>query len=692
MLTRATGRLLALIVPALVILVVLAVPAGARAEGVQEKNEVAAVEEKEEGNKATPADEADLEETKAAQIAADAFAAEERSTFGGFRAYGDLQIAYRSVDLDGSDGRFRKDYGLDDGVRVLNSRVTFVPAGADPASWFDRIELFADGLGGDKYETWGIRANKTRSYRFSFRTREVDYFWNVTGDPHSWDLTRRNSDADLTVNLTEKLELTGTYRGFRQADARQTTRLISGDVFPFDEPLDQSGSTWGGGLRWRSGTTLLFASQDFHSFTDNGGFGTRGLNTGVGASEAFLSFLEQREIREMKAPTTRGGFQTQIAGHVWLSGDILYSKQELDFTFRSSAESNDFRDRPVQLEADALGEVNREILHGNVRAVWRPGDRLSLSGEYRRRSWDQSGTRDGTSAETFTTDDITRTQSDITDSAYEVTIDQFVFGAEWAVIDSGALFGEIGTGTRKQTFGTDGFTDIDSQTDATSYKVGGRFRSGRVFDAEASYERGDIDNPFTRLAPGTADSINVKLRARPGTGWQISGTYRLWDTENDSGDPKLDSTDPVQLRTENWGLNVAYGGTGERGRWAYAGYTRLKYDSNVPIRFVGVDFGDYQEGIAEYASTDDIYSVGGEYRLSVSSPLTLYGRLSYVNSDGTVPLTYYDTEIGIRYLLEMGVFLDAQGRFVKYADDTELPSTVDDYTGTILTLGLGYRF
>jgi hypothetical protein len=40
----------------------------------------------------------------------------------------------------------------------------------------------------------------------------------------------------------------------------------------------------------------------------------------------------------------------------------------------------------------------------------------------------------------------------------------------------------------------------------------------------------------------------------------------------------------------------------------------------------------------------------------------------------------------------MGVFLDVQARFVEYLDDTDLPSNVDDYTGTILTFALGYRF
>jgi len=658
MLTTATGRPVALIVPALVIFAVLAVPADVLAEGVEQEKSVATAEEEYEGKNSTGKKAGEAVEERAVQLSADPLVAEDRSTFGGFRIWGDLQVAYRSVDLNGSEARFTKDYGLESGVRILDSKITLVPAGTDPASWFDRIELFADGLGGDKYESWGVRANKTNRYRFNFRTREVDYFWQVTGDPHSWDLTRRNSDADLTVNLTDKLELTGTYRGFHQDDGNRTPGEVQGGESR--EPLDQTGSTWGGGLRWRSGTTLLFISQDFHKFTDNGSSTIRGLRTGVGDSESSLTYLEQREVREIKAPTTRGGFQTRLSdGRIWLSGDILSSNQELTFQPPDAGSSS------------VSGEVDRKILHGNLRALWKQGDRFSLSGEYRRRSWDQLGELD---------------------SGYKVTVDQFVFGAEWAVVDSAALFGEVGTGTRKQSFDTTDPVDIDSKTDAMSYKIGGRFRSGRAFDAEASYARGDIDNPFTRVAPGTANTVNVKLRARPGTDWQISGTYRLWDTENDTGDPRLESNEPVQLRTENWGLNVSYGGAGERGRWAYAGYTRLKYDSNVPIRFVAGSFGNFQEATAEYVSTDDIWSVGAEYRVSASTPLALYGHLNYVSSAGTVPLTYYDTWIGARYILEMGMFLDVQARFVEYLDDTELPSNVDDYTGTILTLALGYRF
>ena len=54
-------------------------------------------------------------------------------------------------------------------------------------------------------------------------------------------------------------------------------------------------------------------------------------------------------------------------------------------------------------------------------------------------------------------------------------------------------------------------------------------------------------------------------------------------------------------------------------------------------------------------------------------------------------MKYYDARLGLRYVLSMGLILDAQGRWMEYEDTSSLFSD-NSYDATMFTFGLGYRF
>jgi len=78
--------------------------------------------------------------------------------------------------------------------------------------------------------------------------------------------------------------------------------------------------------------------------------------------------------------------------------------------------------------------------------------------------------------------------------------------------------------------------------------------------------------------------------------------------------------------------------------------------------------------------------------VSEEIPLGVFGSVSWLDSSGTVPLDWYDVRFGGRYTLPQGVFFEVEGRFLEYEEDTELPSSVDDYDASIVTVLVGYRF
>ena len=512
-----------------------------------------------------------------------------------------------------------------------------------------------DNVGGnDKYQSWGLRASKSGSYKLDVRDRRLNWFNDITGETNAWNTTRHLTNANLAVNLTSGLILNGRFNRYRQTDGDDTPE----DGGDFVEPYDQTGTDWGVGLRWRVGQTVLFANQDFRKFE----------NVGIEPGRF-------EDLREMTAPVTRAGLNTRVAdGRVLISGDLLYSKQEMEFGSALGGAAD--------IEG---GTADRKIAHGNVRVHWNTSERFNVYAQYRRRGWDQDAVN--ASSETLT--------------SYKITINQIFGGVEWAATRGIALFGEVGTGSREQRLFIED-EGPDSKTDALGVRFGGRFRAGMKLDATVSFELGDIDNAFTRVSPAKANTFKARLRYRPAPAWTIAATAMVSKSENDCGQV----TDGVceygpgglfdgdfgiaEFDTSNLGVTVNY--TLDAGRWLYAGYTHLDYESNVPIYFVFMSSGNFRKDVARYDSRSSIWTLGGEYQISDAVPLSLYGRLNVTSSSGTYPVDFNDIGVGARYVMPVGLFVDVSARFAKYSDNSMLPSNVDDYDAQIYTFGLGYRF
>jgi hypothetical protein len=623
---------------------------------------------------------------EAPQMQADPYAAPERSSFGSFRMYGDVMFNLQTVDQNGNSSRFRKDFGFQDGVYLGSSKLTFVPDGDEPVGWFDTLELYGDGLGLDsnkknRYRQWGLSAKKTDKYRFSVRSRSHNYFWTWDGYPGEFDLDRNFTDVDLSVNATSNLVFTANYRRWSTSGDQLSRFNYNRQSSDFPTAVDQSGNNFGLGVRWRVGQTTIFLNQDFRDFKSD--YDLRDTANGSIAS------IAQSELREMKAPVTSGGFRTNLADRkVRIEADFLYSKQSLDSVYGRTWEgapsgSDDTASR---------GEAERTLKHGNARVLWRPSTKWAFTAQYRRRGWDQGGFRS-------LVDDGRDNEAGFD---YDIQLDQFAIGAEYAPLRALSVFGEYGTGKRKQSLALTGDTSDFDDTEQSAYKFGTRIRAGRVFDIEASYERNDIDNPFTRVAAADVDGYKVKARYRPNFRWVISGIYSATESESDPLLATDGTTSEASSQFRNLGVNISY--MGGPGRTIYAGFSYLNNEINTPIIIWNPVPRFEVDGAALYDGKNTVWTLGGEYLLSQAVPVSLYGSLNYVDSDTTeirspeliwqpvdFPVEYYDARFGLRYVLPMGLILDAQGRWMEYTDTSEL-FAANSYDATMFVFGLGYRF
>jgi hypothetical protein len=616
---------------------------------------------------------------------------------GSMRVDGDVQVGYRFVSVNGSENKYREQYDIQEGVRILSTRVVVSPDQRGPGSAFDRITLSANGLGGDPYESWRIGAEKNGRYNANVRYRSVDYFFEDLGDPHAWDSHRNYLDADLRVNLASNVLAYATFSGYNRGGERTTTRDFDRDEFHFEEPLDQEATDYGFGIRWNLKGTDLFFNQSFVNFRDNSGF-TSTANAG-GSTATYIDMLANSEVRAMDAPISTGGFHSVVMDRVELFGDVIYSDQQTSSAFVQLIDGVDRSGNNASTTWSNQGMVQRQVFHANFDARILLTRQFIVTAKYRHRDWDQDGNSIGQDITVQTDDGTGSASSGMGLSSYQVLGNQILVGAEFIPSRAMSIFGEVGYSSYEKSFdkstvgafprGSD--TAVGVTTTTVPFRIGGYFRPDQRIDVKATFSRSDADDPLTQIFPTVADGFKLRARFRPMMGWTVASDFTYRDAAS--------SVSAYQFDGKTFAASLSHA-VSARGH-ASVGYTYLSSDSSIPFTYVADD-RTIGETVSSYDAQTNVFTVGGRYEVSTTVPAELYGNLSWVDNNGTMPIGRWDVLFGGRYTFPRGIFIDAQFRFMDYQQAffheqgmilaPPEPSTVNDFDAKVFTIGLGFSF
>lgn len=91
--------------------------------------------------------------------------------------YGNFMFGYRMVDTSGrgADFKYKEDINLDDGVRLFNFSLHFVP-NEKLKKFFNRIDINVYNFGGDPFENSGLSIQKYGTYKFQYDRKKAVYF------------------------------------------------------------------------------------------------------------------------------------------------------------------------------------------------------------------------------------------------------------------------------------------------------------------------------------------------------------------------------------------------------------------------------------------------------------------------------------------------------------------------------------
>jgi hypothetical protein len=584
---------------------------------------------------------------------------------------GSASLGARSVDLAGTDTKYREDVNLDAGVRLFGVQLRYAPRVGE--SRVDRVELDAYNLGGDPDERLSLEVRKYGAYHLKLNRRRSEYFYDDTilpaalasvsaatgGDFHTFDFERVRTSASLDVDVTPATRVSlGLERQVRTGES-STTLSLERDEFDIAKPLDESLDALAFGVRHAWKRVTLIVDEQARDLENTSELFLPGASPGRnGADAAELRFFRfdrsydyadrSHGLRMLAEPLTR----LDVAAG-WRLEEL-----ELDFRGEEQARGTGATGAPFDRARAGPGAVGRDIEIADLELGFAATERIRLVGALRRSTLEQDG--------------ALAMAPNVGSSDWEIATDGHELGAELAVSPAVSVAAgwsrEARTTTYAWLYGA-AAAGGDRDTDRRGYFARLKLELAGGLALSASVEDNSIDDPFTLASPTSSLRYDVTVRRRWSNGLSLSGGYRSTDVENDQSDWLAD--------TEQAAVRLMY----QRPRLQLStGYTRIDVARSVEqgvvagtrITVFAIDYAAASmfRDASAYWRLNDRFSIGGELRSYDN-----HGSFKLARDDWRAVL---DVRLGGDYTLR------AAYRSLDYTEDA-----FDSYDADILELAFG---
>jgi hypothetical protein len=610
---------------------------------------------------------------------------------------GAFRVGYRSVDFDGSPGKYREDVNLDDGPRLFDLHFTLLPDGT-MGNLVDRVDLDVGDFGGDPFETLRLGVRKFDAFDFTYSRRESEYFYedvivphevaNVRlsngGDFHGFDFERVQESADLSVEVGSRAAVTFGFDRFTKRGDGTTTLDLSRDEFELERVFDESLDAFQVGVEYRfDRITVVVEEQikDYENVVESflPGF-SPGENTAPNSATLDFFFLDQPYdftsratlLRAVARPTDR-----------WiLRGLASVESVDLDLEASERSQGTDFASQPLATDLVGEGEVERDVDQLDLDFTYLVSDRLAVIGGAFSKQLDQEG------------DFLWGVGRNL--GGWEIDTQGFEAGVEYTFTPQ--LSGSLGARWESREVSHFAVEALEPglplaldgervETDHTGAFGSLAWRPASLpLRVTAEVDQSDVDDPFTLASP--TDRLRYRLRAEYGLGGGFALTGSLMGNDSENGNSGWDASyDQANLR-------LAYTAPAVE---ASLGYGRVDIRRTIDQR---VSFGTLFA--IDYDAASDF--VDGRLQWTPAESWRLGASATLYESDGTFSggdrylLERDDLRVFAEYLFPQSYALRLAWRTVDYGEDDvtveALPGVADfdDYEADILELSVGYRW
>jgi len=553
---------------------------------------------------------------------------------GDFTVISSLEFGYRGLSVDGDRNKYQSDLNYRTGPRLFDS--SFLLKSKDgKGDLFETFLVTSTGWGADPQGTLRVNVEKPEWYRFDGTYRRFKYFrflntfanpnwvfspatFNVPPDPitgdHGYDTRVNLGDFDLTLlPKNRRIRFNIGYSPERYSGPAFTNYHSGGNEFNFVSQLRSRANDFRVGADGKLGPLNFSFLQGFRRFRDDSVIDlgvTPGIN--LNPTAPSLTTFDRNEPARGSVNYTRFSLQTLVAKKLDITGRIIYSKAEQNFSFVESFTGRNWSPRITGFPPSPPGATPNVLNLGQY----------TLNGNSERPQWL------GDLGLTFFATDKFRLSN--------------TFRVETFEINGDALFSDFFSLTRGTRTDTIGFSDRDVSTRTEYRKVqntiegdyqfnprysvhlGYRFASRRIEEAISGFNLGA--NQPTPLVPDSFTENNNThavlggFKARPLSEWTL-----YFDAEHGTADnvfSRIGNYDYTNIRAKS-----RYKPTS---RVAF-NLTLITKDNSNPSEIAGVSLEDFGVNIKSRIFTSSLDWTATS-RFSLSTGYTYH----WINSKAVV--------------------------------------------------------
>jgi hypothetical protein len=587
---------------------------------------------------------------------------------------GRIVLGFRSVDVNGTETKYREDLNLSDGPRLMDLDLDLTPTGT-VRSFVDRIQLDVSDVGDSPFETVRLAVDKFGRFGFSYDRWESDYFYqdvilppelaNVRessgGDFHHFDFERVRDRAKLEVTLSPRAELDFGFNRFTKKGESTTTLDLQRDEFELDKPIDEERFEYQAGFQYAWDKVTLVLDERYSEYDNAYSIFLPGFSEGEALPPANLSsldffFLDQPYDYESFAHTVRVIARPTDDWIVRASGTL--QELSLDLAASERSQGTTFTGAPFTTDLAGSGEIDRDADLFDLDLTYVINDRFAAVGGYFYRNLDQDG-------RFFFGDIPNQGRWDIETSGVEG-------GLEVTLSPELTLTGGLRFESRDVTFAHTEDDELETEAESTDhdgYFATVAWRPSKAYMLTLDYEDDAFDDPFTLASPTDRSRIRARGQLNLDNGVWGSASYLLTELENDNSGWDAE-TEQILLR---------------------AGYRAERLDASLGWSAVSLDrFADFAVPAIptlparDYTAESDF--IDALLRFRATDALTVGGELRRYENDGSFGLERDDYRLFGEYRQASGLLYRLSYRTIDY-DETAFD--FDDYDADVLDFGVG---
>jgi hypothetical protein len=624
-----------------------------------------------------------------------------------------FEIGHRFVDTDGSLGRYLSDVNVRDGFRLLEYS-TDMRAQPGAGLLFDFLKADVSNAGGDQSQTFSLRMDKTRAYRFDGNVRRFNYYRspgpNFALGLRDYDLRQQVSDFNLKLFPQRAIRINAGYGRSVAKGRYNPSYSYERDMFQLDGQTRWEANDYRLGMdasyhKWDFGVEQLY--RNFRN--DPTITSTPGVNLGVNLTDAGkISFLDRDTPLRSRALVTRASVKGSIGDRLHLVLRGLHDDERMKAPYLETSQgtaSNNANIISRVLTGD--GVVKRPGAVVDAGATFDINKNFSINESLRYTSFrilgdvttlQPSVQRTGTAAPQTI---ITTTAGDrLTkwDSYWNTLSLDANFGrkfsanlgwrAMWREVRlNGDYVQRVSNSTPAPTTTSDESESVTTHAFVGGFRVRPTDRFSFIFDVE----HGTNNNAFVRINPLEFTRFRARAQVHVTDKLSLIGAFTSTD--------RLNPTPQVENESDARSYTLAVNWEPKSRLYVDAGYDYHDLFSTANIRFFLAGSQERRGDSLYYAR---LHSVFANTRFGLTNRLDLLMVYYYIVDRGAppvsigpndfvsaFPLRRHNPEVRLAYRFSNNVTGNISYRHYSY---NERDFAIQDYRANILTTSLRFTF